>query len=122
MWGFAAEAIPTVEVLTGTHVCTHACVMEMTLAARIHLILVFFKGQPAEDVGETAARMLIANLESGGCVDEYLQDQVRNHINRIWLLKFVTFCMFWLKFAVNYIYGACQRKVTNSLWCHYSSH
>ncbi|XP_062516339.1 RNA 3'-terminal phosphate cyclase-like [Corticium candelabrum] len=34
------------------------------------------KGQPAEDVGETAARMLIANLESGGCVDEYLQDQL----------------------------------------------
>jgi RNA 3'-terminal phosphate cyclase (ATP) len=34
------------------------------------------KGEPAENVGETAAKMLLNNLWSGGCLDEYLQDQV----------------------------------------------
>lgn len=34
------------------------------------------KGVPAEKVGEDAARMLVTNLQHGGCVDEYLQDQL----------------------------------------------
>ncbi|ESP05284.1 hypothetical protein LOTGIDRAFT_208285 [Lottia gigantea] len=34
------------------------------------------KGVPAETVGETAAQMLLDNLQHGGCVDEYLQDQL----------------------------------------------
>ena len=33
-------------------------------------------GVPAENVGKEAAQMLLNNLEHGGCVDEYLQDQV----------------------------------------------
>lgn len=31
---------------------------------------------PAESVGETAAAGLVTDLQSGGCVDSYLQDQV----------------------------------------------
>ena len=34
------------------------------------------KGVPAEQVGQAAAEMLLDNLNHGGCVDEYLQDQV----------------------------------------------
>ncbi|XP_013407646.1 RNA 3'-terminal phosphate cyclase [Lingula anatina] len=34
------------------------------------------KGLPAQDVGESAATMLLTSLEHGGCVDEYLQDQL----------------------------------------------
>jgi len=34
------------------------------------------KGTKPEDVGVTAAVELIRNLEHGGCVDEYLQDQI----------------------------------------------
>ncbi|XP_076439997.1 RNA 3'-terminal phosphate cyclase-like [Babylonia areolata] len=34
------------------------------------------KGVPAEQVGADAAQMLINNVENGGCVDEYLQDQL----------------------------------------------
>ncbi|XP_022097179.1 RNA 3'-terminal phosphate cyclase-like [Acanthaster planci] len=37
------------------------------------------KGVPAEQVGKDAAEMLLKNLDDGGCVDEYLQDQVRRH-------------------------------------------
>ena len=31
---------------------------------------------PAEEVGRDAAGMLVDNLSHGGCVDEFLQDQV----------------------------------------------
>ena len=31
---------------------------------------------PAESVGETAAASLVTDIQSGGCVDSYLQDQV----------------------------------------------
>jgi len=31
-------------------------------------------------VGKTAAEELLRNMEHGGCVDEYLQDQVWVHI------------------------------------------
>jgi len=34
------------------------------------------KGKEAADVGGTAAAELIRNLEHGGCVDEFLQDQI----------------------------------------------
>ncbi|KAK7502271.1 hypothetical protein BaRGS_00006635 [Batillaria attramentaria] len=34
------------------------------------------KGVPAEKVGADAAQMLIDNMKHGGCVDEYLQDQL----------------------------------------------
>lgn len=34
-------------------------------------------GAPAEKVGQEAGDMLINNLFNGGCVDEFLQDQVR---------------------------------------------
>ncbi|XP_070563804.1 RNA 3'-terminal phosphate cyclase-like isoform X2 [Ptychodera flava] len=34
------------------------------------------KGVPAQQVGQDAADMLIRNLQYGGCVDEYLQDQL----------------------------------------------
>lgn len=34
------------------------------------------QGKPAEKVGEEAAAELIRNLGDGGCVDEYLQDQL----------------------------------------------
>ncbi|XP_065837017.1 RNA 3'-terminal phosphate cyclase-like [Oscarella lobularis] len=34
------------------------------------------KGVRAEEVGREAADSLISNLDSGGCVDEYLQDQL----------------------------------------------
>ncbi|TFK42806.1 RNA 3'-terminal phosphate cyclase domain-containing protein [Crucibulum laeve] len=34
------------------------------------------KGVQAEKVGEEAAEQLIAGLENGGCVDEWLQDQI----------------------------------------------
>jgi len=34
------------------------------------------QGKPAEKVGEEAASELIRNLDFGGCVDEYLQDQL----------------------------------------------
>ncbi|XP_038069258.1 RNA 3'-terminal phosphate cyclase-like [Patiria miniata] len=34
------------------------------------------KGVPAEQVGKEAAEMLLRNLDHGGCVDEYLQDQL----------------------------------------------
>ncbi len=33
-------------------------------------------GVAAEHVGREAAQMLLNNLDHGGCVDEYLQDQV----------------------------------------------
>ena len=33
-------------------------------------------GVPAEEVGRDAAGMLVDNLSHGGCVDEFLQDQV----------------------------------------------
>jgi RNA 3'-terminal phosphate cyclase (ATP) len=34
------------------------------------------RGKPSESVGEEAAAELVNNLKAGGCVDEYLQDQV----------------------------------------------
>ncbi|KAK6179432.1 hypothetical protein SNE40_011793 [Patella caerulea] len=34
------------------------------------------KGVPAEKVGSVAGQMLVDNLQHGGCVDEYLQDQL----------------------------------------------
>ncbi|XP_078656652.1 RNA 3'-terminal phosphate cyclase-like [Branchiostoma floridae x Branchiostoma belcheri] len=34
------------------------------------------RGVQAEDVGRKAAQMLVKNLKHGGCVDEYLQDQL----------------------------------------------
>jgi RNA 3'-terminal phosphate cyclase (ATP) len=34
------------------------------------------RGMPSEDVATNGANQLIANLETGGCVDEYLQDQL----------------------------------------------
>ncbi|XP_065905826.1 RNA 3'-terminal phosphate cyclase-like [Dysidea avara] len=34
------------------------------------------KGMPAESVGETAAASLVTDIQSGGCVDSYLQDQL----------------------------------------------
>ena len=37
-------------------------------------------GLPAEEVGQTAANMLLSNLQYGGCVDEYLQDQVGTRV------------------------------------------
>ena len=39
---------------------------------------VLCSGVPAEDVGRAAAEMLLKNLSYGGCVDEFLQDQVRS--------------------------------------------
>ena len=38
-------------------------------------------GVPAEKVGESAAQMLLTNLRHGGCVDEYLQDQVGSSLH-----------------------------------------
>ena len=35
------------------------------------------RGVQAEEVGRQAAQMLLDNLQNGGCVDEHLQDQVR---------------------------------------------
>jgi len=32
---------------------------------------------PAETVGESAAASLVTDIQSGGCVDSYLQDQVK---------------------------------------------
>eukprot|EP00727_Mastigamoeba_balamuthi_P001467 m51a1_g11317 putative rna 3 -terminal phosphate cyclase (109) ;mRNA; f:106145-108247 len=32
--------------------------------------------KPAEDVGREAAEQLLRDLDQGGCVDEYLQDQL----------------------------------------------
>ncbi|XP_077981104.1 RNA 3'-terminal phosphate cyclase-like [Glandiceps talaboti] len=34
------------------------------------------RGVPAQQVGQDAADMLVRNLQHGGCVDEYLQDQL----------------------------------------------
>jgi RNA 3'-terminal phosphate cyclase (ATP) len=34
------------------------------------------RGRPAEDVAQHAVDQLVANLDAGGCVDEYLQDQL----------------------------------------------
>ncbi|KAI9092581.1 RNA 3'-terminal phosphate cyclase-domain-containing protein [Phlyctochytrium arcticum] len=34
------------------------------------------KGKPAEDVARHAVDQLVANLNAGGCVDEYMQDQL----------------------------------------------
>lgn len=34
------------------------------------------RGVPAEKVGADAAQMLLGNIKHGGCVDEYLQDQL----------------------------------------------
>lgn len=34
----------------------------------------------AEDVGRQAAEELLRNLDHGGCVDDYLQDQVETFI------------------------------------------
>ena len=34
------------------------------------------RGKSAEKVGIEAAEMLVNNLKDGGCVDEYLQDQL----------------------------------------------
>ena len=36
----------------------------------------FGKGVPSEETGKAVAKGLIKALRSGGCVDEYLQDQV----------------------------------------------
>jgi RNA 3'-terminal phosphate cyclase len=38
--------------------------------------LMFCTGVSAEEVGQQAANELVHNLEHGGCVDDYLQDQV----------------------------------------------
>ena len=40
----------------------------------------FCLGICAENVGRDSARMLIENLDHGGCVDQYMQDQVRMDI------------------------------------------
>ena len=40
------------------------------------IILACFVGVPAEEVGKTAADMLVTNVIHGGCVDDYAQDQV----------------------------------------------
>ena len=42
-----------------------------------------FPGIPAEQVATTAANTLLNNLEHGGCVDEYMQDQVSASFHRI---------------------------------------
>ena len=34
------------------------------------------RGRPAEDVAQGAVNQLVANLDAGGCVDEYMQDQL----------------------------------------------
>ena len=39
----------------------------------------FDLGVPAEEVGRDAAGMLVDNLSHGGCVDEFLQDQVTDN-------------------------------------------
>ncbi len=36
------------------------------------------RGVQAEEVGRQSAQTLLDNLQHGGCVDEYLQDQVRS--------------------------------------------
>lgn len=35
-------------------------------------------GVQAEEIGRSAAELLVQSLSDGGCVDEHLQDQVRN--------------------------------------------
>ena len=43
----------------------------------------YFSGVTPEQVGQTAAEMLLRNVDYGGCCDEYLQDQVRVSLNSI---------------------------------------
>ena len=40
-------------------------------------LFVIISGMPAETVGESAAASLVTDIQSGGCVDSYLQDQVK---------------------------------------------
>lgn len=40
----------------------------------------------AEDVGRQAAEELLRNLDHGGCVDDYLQDQVQTFITQSLLI------------------------------------
>lgn len=44
---------------------------------RCHVFFWNFLGIPGEEVGATAAKRLIENWETVACVDEHLQDQVR---------------------------------------------
>ena len=36
----------------------------------------YITGKPSESVGEEAAASLVTDIQSGSCVDSYLQDQV----------------------------------------------
>ena len=40
----------------------------------------------AEDVGRQAAEELLRNLDHGGCVDDYLQDQVETPLSQSLLI------------------------------------
>ena len=56
------------------HHCAYLC-------GYIIYIYTTHSGVPAEKVGESAAQMLLTNLRHGGCVDEYLQDQVGSSLH-----------------------------------------
>ncbi|XP_033636521.1 RNA 3'-terminal phosphate cyclase-like [Asterias rubens] len=56
--------------------CGITVVAETSSSCRLAGSALGKRGVPAENVGKEAAQMLLNNLEHGGCVDEYLQDQL----------------------------------------------
>lgn len=69
---------------------------------RAYVLSVLSSGVYADKVGIEAAEMLLRNIRHNGCVDEFLQDQVR-HTICVYLESNYTFC--FTLFPVNCLGG-----------------
>lgn len=58
-----------------------SCAINLWFVSVLSCIVYCYLGVSPEEVGQMAGKELLLALSTGGCVDEYLQDQVNNYVN-----------------------------------------